>query len=179
MDEMKKYRFHGLKGHSLGLCRGWPYVFLDSISNPAFRNTSLTLGSTTENSPPNPRLAINTPSHPVAREGRAKRTDSRVRRFKRFLPTARLSTLVGTTNANRLTSVDPSRFLYIRDTPSPLIRLPIHITDLMSGEGSRFSRGTINSYAAKNSSLSIWASRRSALRVPFFTSFRCIGTTAR
>ena len=86
----------------------------------------------------------NTPSHPRAKKGRASRTDSRTKRFSRFLPTARLSTLVGTTNANRLVSADPSRFLYIREIPSPFMRLPVRMRDLISREGSLLGLGSMD-----------------------------------
>ena len=145
---------------SLSKSKGWPYVIFDSLSNPAFRSISFAFPSTAPNSSPNPFRTINTPSHPGLREGSASRTDSRTSRFRRFLPTARLSTLTGTTNANREPillssrplSRDPvfksadmdSLFLNIREIPSPFKRLPSLMTDLISGEGRRCSRGSIN-----------------------------------
>lgn len=73
--------------------------FHDSIFNRVRR--SRTHAFTEANSSPNPFFTINTPSHPGVTSGRASRTDSRTSRRSRFRPTARLSTLTGTINANR------------------------------------------------------------------------------
>lgn len=110
---------------------------------PADESVVRTAESTAANVFPRPRRATNTPSHPGARWGRASRTDCRINRFRRFLPTARLSTLAGTSTAKRLGRFPKGRFLYIKDTPSAFTLRPRRMTDAMSGDGSLLGRGNM------------------------------------
>ena len=67
-------------------------------------------------------------------------TASRIRRFMRFLATARLSIFVETINANRR---NPLCFLYIRSIPSPRILVPDRSKISISCEGSLFGLGSM------------------------------------